>query len=521
MSTTPQIDWSKYATPPAQAPPQGPQQIDWSKYETSPANTPQQQPGMLSKAWDAANTGLVSGDTIRSGLEKVVPGMAIHGDQDNSREALTQEIDANPSQWDVDHPVLGGIRRGLLGASRDTMDTLSSFTSPASIALMGAGAAGKAFPAAGKIATTMRGIQGAASAVYGAQGAKQTYDAVTDKSKSMPERVQQGLTGAAGMTGGAAGVMDAAPSVRSMRGYLSEKMAPAAVEGALRVRATDRAHLGDKLAIGRSVLDDLTANKPDEILQQANAKIAEYGDQLNDIADKSNAYVSMTPAYDALDDIEKTAKAQNSKQELKIVRKVRDQLTKRDDGSPIPSEPTAREALDLKRGIGKLKNWSSPQEAALAGPIVERVYGAMDGALDKALPGSQGVNQKLSALMRVADRAEDITNLASEEQKGFARFAAHTGVLAAPTTIGGTIGYALGGPAGAAIGTGVGASTIPFVQEAVASPKGQIRIARLMNRAGNPPPASTAKPLVPPTVRRLAPGSISSAMASQRKNSQR
>lgn len=490
--------------------------------QTLDPNQPGMQPeGSLKKAWDwftnkplldnVLPDGAKSGDVLRGALfqhiynEPYMPGI--------------NDFDTKAGQHADDSPTKAALRTGINGALRDSSDAATSFTTPAAISTMALGAASKAAPAASKTATALRGAVGAISAGFGAQGAKQVYDASTkDKDQSgnpiaPADRVQRGLFGAAMMSGGAAGVADAAPSIPRLPSYLSEKMAPATVEGALRVRATDRAHLADKNAIGRSVLDDLTANKPEDILQQANEKINEYGNQLDNLAEKSKAFVSLTPAFDALDQIEATAKAQNSAQELKIVQKIRTQLTKRAaDGSPIPSEPTAREALDLKRGIGKLKNWGSPQEAALAGPIVERVYGAMDGALDKAIPGSQGVNQKLSALMRVADRAEDLTNLASPEQNAFARFGAHTGVMAAPVALGGSIGAALGGTPGAAIGSGIGFATLPFLQEAVASPGGRIRIARLMNRAGSPAgPAPTATPP------RMAPGAISSSMAAQKK----
>lgn len=160
----------------------------------------------LRKGWDFANTGLVGPDKLRTGLEMAMPGMAIHGRQDNSREALTAEIDSNPSEWDIKHPILGGMRRGALGVSRDTMDTLSSFTSPLSLATFGLGAAGKIPGAVGRIAKVG---STALSGYYAGKGAMDTVEGAADIDTHglTPENTQKTLQGASAMSGGTAGTL--------------------------------------------------------------------------------------------------------------------------------------------------------------------------------------------------------------------------------------------------------------------------------------------------------------------------
>lgn len=319
---------------------------------------------------------------------------------------------------------------------------------------------------------------------------------------SMAKATEQLTSGDySGATGTLAGLGAgiAAPEVvpatsKAARGFISNQMgkvgtkiSPAAVEGALGIRGPDRARLVDKTAIGKTVLDDMKGNSPEELLGEANEKITGLGQQLDELADSSQMRGSLKPAYDALDQIEQRAGAQNSANELKVVQKIRDQLSSRYDsktkkfsGDPIPTEPSARELLDLKRGIGKLKNWDSPSEAALASPIVDQVYGALDSELDRIVPESQGLNQKLSAMMKIASRAEDLTNNAGVAQKGFARIAAHTGAMAAPVGVGAALGGAIGGTPGAAAGSVIGSMVGPFIQEKVASPATRIGIARAL-----------------------------------------
>jgi len=208
------------------------------------------------------------------------------------------------------------------------------------------------------------------------------------------------------------------------------------------------------------------------ILDQAEKQVTDLAQKVDDLADKSKATVSLKPALKVLDNIEAQADAQNNNAVLKVVDKVRGQLTtKYRSGQPIPVDTTARQALDLKRGIGKLIPWDHESEAVMK-PIVQQVYGAIDGELDAALPGFAQLNDRLGALTKVSERAESQLNNAGIVQRGIGRMSAHTGAMVGPAAVGAFVG----GPAGAV----AGAST-PFLQEALTSPGTKMGLARGLN----------------------------------------
>src|SRR5581483_4541602 len=127
-----------------------------------------------------------SGDTLLGGTQAKL--------RDYSTSAPTLE--------ETEHPVLTGARKFTAGALADAANQLSSFTSPVSIALMGAGAAGKLPGAVGKAA---KAAEVGAGATFAAQGAKQAYEGA--KSGDVSQTLAgagQGLLGAAGAASGLA-----------------------------------------------------------------------------------------------------------------------------------------------------------------------------------------------------------------------------------------------------------------------------------------------------------------------------
>jgi len=295
-----------------------------------------------------------------------------------------------------------------------------------------------------------------------------------------------GLTGVTGQVLAPELLNRGAAAVNKLRGNVAD----AAADSALGVTRLDRRRLpaGEKNAIGGTALDQLSGNSPEALADQAQAKVADLSQQIDNLATNSNAPVSLKPALDTLDRIEATADAQNDAASLKVVDKVRKQLTQKyRGGAAIPEITTARQALDLKRGVGKLKNWDSASEAAAASPIIDQVYGALDGELDQALPGSQGLNQQLSLMMKVSDRAEALLNSPGVLQNAINRIARPTGGLIAPTGVGAGIGFAAGGPVGAAVGGTVGSALGPFAQEAAVSPTARMALARGL-KPGPPTP---------------------------------
>jgi hypothetical protein len=141
-------------------------------------------------------------------------------------------------------------------------------------------------------------------------------------------------------------------------------------------------------------------------------------------------------------------------------------------GEAIPETTTARDLLNLKRGVGKLKDWDA-KEARISGPIIDQVYGAMDGELDSALPGFARSNREYSTMLKIGQHAEAVLNNAGVLQRTMSRLGKPTGALVS-SGLGAGAGYAVGGPAGAA----AGAVATPFLQEAFVSPTVRMAAAR-------------------------------------------
>lgn len=126
--------------------------------------------GAIRKAWDWANKGLISGDTLLN----LVGNLSGPKPPDmKPGETTAQYLKRNESTISPDHPYLAAIRSGLAGAVTDTYDTASGFTSPAGLALLAAGALSKALPAASKLQPAIKALLLGSGGVYLTEGSKQ------------------------------------------------------------------------------------------------------------------------------------------------------------------------------------------------------------------------------------------------------------------------------------------------------------------------------------------------------------
>jgi hypothetical protein len=180
-----------------------------------PAAAPQR--GIIGKAWDFINKGLVSGDTVMNAAGALAPRAADQREGESASDYIHRVRDSAPTIEDSQHPTLAGIKKGLAGAVSDTYDTAAGFTSPLSLATIGMGAAGKAPGAAGKVARAMQSVTGAGLAVKGGT------DVVDAGLENTPEAWQKRLSGAAMATGGAAAAVE--PVTNIGKGSLASKMA--------------------------------------------------------------------------------------------------------------------------------------------------------------------------------------------------------------------------------------------------------------------------------------------------------
>lgn len=165
--------------------------------------------------------------------------------------------------------------------------------------------------------------------------------------------------------------------------------------------------------------------------------------------------------------------------------RMQDFLTRRfGTGKEIPAEVTPRELLDLKRGLSEEHLGWNPETHKRALSAGRRAYGALDRELDRVIPQAAGINQRISSLIPVAQRAESISRNAPTLQRALGRFGAHTGAL----TLGG-IGAAGGYREGGLPGAVAGGLTGVLAPELIASPEGQMAIARSLRAARGLRPA--------------------------------
>jgi hypothetical protein len=249
-----------------------------------------------------------------------------------------------------------------------------------------------------------------------------------------------------------------------------QKAAPIVAETALGVTGRMRGH---GKTIGDAALNELSGVRPITLQSEAGRKIGDLTGQLETAAANSATPASTAPAIKIVDDAIATYQKRNSPFAEKL-ENVRDQLTmNRASGKAIPTQLPASDILELKRGVGDLVNSWSPGEAKGARPIIGKIYGALDQELDRTVPESKDLNQRISSLIPVKTRASIIANGAPTAQRIAARVARPTGALVG-AGIGGGLGYERGGIPGAVAGGAMGVA----IPELLTSPTTQMVMAR-------------------------------------------
>jgi len=134
----------------------------------------------------------------------------------------------------------------------------------------------------------------------------------------------------------------------------------------------------------------------------------------------------------------------------------------------ISANQSVPDASRLKRDFSdRFVAWNSDRSPS-ASQAGKQVYRALDNAIDSSVPEAASLNQRISSLIPVAQRAEAKQLQAGAGQRALHRIAAHTGA-----GLFGAAGYHFGGPLGAAAGL--------VVPEVIASPTAQMGIARGLN----------------------------------------
>lgn len=291
-------------------------------------------------------------------------------------------------------------------------------------------------------------------------------------------------------------------------GALSEGLrvaAPIVAESALGIRGVDRRA---PITPGRAILDETTGVNPRNIADQAKAKQTLYTAQ-RDALLQNAPDVDLTAARQVASDAGKVAASRNNPETIKRVGQVGD-LLNYEGGKPpaspltppkvisgfgppaavqppavsgvIPSTVSATRANALKQGLGELKgSWNPAVPNDFADSTVGKTYGALDSGIDNAAPGTSGLNNKISSLFPVAQRATATDLNANALQRVLGRFTRPTGALVGLSG-GGYAGYKEGGIGGAVAGGAAGL----VAPELIGSPTFQMGLARGFSNGATP-----------------------------------
>lgn len=267
------------------------------------------------------------------------------------------------------------------------------------------------------------------------------------------------------------------PKVTAAVGSGLKAAAVPLAESSLGVRAIQR---GYGKTPGLGALEDTSGIRPATVAASARNKLGDLNTQLETAAGKSTQPASLTPARTIIDNRSSVAAGGNSAATPKELAAMRAQLTTPQPGFAGAIDPTTGEIaadqspaniLRMKREFGKDFTKWNPLNPSGEMKTARQTYGALDKELDRTVPGAQDLNQRISSLIPVAERAEETDLHAGLGQRLMHRAAAHTGAL-----IGADAGYRAGGIPGAVAGF--------VLPELAASPAGKMAGARALYGAG-------------------------------------
>lgn len=251
-------------------------------------------------------------------------------------------------------------------------------------------------------------------------------------------------------------------------GVLSRAAEPLA-ESALGIRGSARAYGATP---GKAILQETSGLRPSAVADSAGKRISALSSDLDQTVSKGGL-VDLSPARGVVNDAQALAQRENTPTIARQLRPLEDSVTTDMAGNPIPSQIPARQALDLKRGVGKEHATFRPEIHGDVNAAGKRVYGALNEGIHDAAPGSADLDQRISSLIPVQRRAA-LTDLnAGPAARIIDRATRPTGGLAAPL-----FAFHAGGVPAAALTT--------IAQEALSSPAFKMALARGSYGAGQP-----------------------------------
>lgn len=252
--------------------------------------------------------------------------------------------------------------------------------------------------------------------------------------------------------------------------------APIVAESALNIPKVARAF---GRTPGKAILTETKGIRPATIARTAQESLDKLNPELEAKYAASPNTASLKPAREFLNQKMDQAVAQNAEglhgQFNRMANTLHENFATK---QRIPEDVPASDLLNLKRGFGEEHTSWNPEIRDKAIAAGRHTYGLLDKAGDLAVPEGAELNQRISSLLPVARRAESVSRNAPTLQRAFSRFGAHTGALTLGA-MGGAEGYREGGVPGAIAGgvTGV------IAPELIASPEGQMLLARQFSNA--------------------------------------
>lgn len=198
-----------------------------------------------------------------------------------------------------------------------------------------------------------------------------------------------------------------------------------------------------------------------------------------------NSSASLRPARDALSEAVGKARGMEAPTLHGQVSNMSDFLhVGAVSGEPIPANITPSHLGRLQQGFSDEHLTWNPNTHEMANAAGQKAYGAMTGELGRVAPETVPLNRRISNLIPAQRGADSMSRGAPVIQKVMGRVGAHTGAM----TLGG-LGAAGGYHEGGVPGAIVGGLTGVLAPELMASPEGQMMLARSMNKAGAMRPA--------------------------------
>lgn len=256
--------------------------------------------------------------------------------------------------------------------------------------------------------------------------------------------------------------------------------APIFAESALGVTGNDKMY---GRTVGRAILDDTRGVLPETVTQSARDTVGRLRPELEaeaTAAGNAGRTGSMQPARSAVSDRiggHITNRAVKSADELSDMNSFLH--TDAVSNKIIPVDQPPIELLRYKRGLDSdfIGNWKPATNSNNELSTAREAYGKLAEEFHSSAPGTKELDQRISSLIPVIDRADRMSRSPGMLESTLHRFRTPTGALIGATT-GGAEGYREHGPIGALTGAALGA----IAPAVIGNPATQMLMARGANK---------------------------------------